>query len=998
MQRFQPQRREQEQPLDIEHLLKTRYSQLLVWGQSLTRGDVGKAQDIVQELCLYFTLKQPDLSNVENVEGYLYTSLRHIFVSSLARASREASQVTSLADFDSFDFAMASRHRGDPLERQNHLRRICNFTIWRKETSKTASYFILHFFHGYSRHETAQLACLPISAIYNKIRIARAEIKSHLEDAGKLRIASRDLPPPAPRSWTVVSAPDLFQELRNAILSARQRGCIPEQQLLAFYNGGKSEPIPCALLSHIVSCERCLALIDQHFQRPGLDDREPLDSTGSSGNTAAESVGKLGSPEHAFEVIQRRRKQVFEHRPNTLSIAHNGKIVASHDVVSSRSTLSARIAHPERDHFIEVFSEQDVRLALLSIDDMPPSGPGSLKQRIHLSDSRWLELLVTFDGLGLDSQVTYYDEALAGKSALASVDEADAEFVGPIAIPHGGTEAAAQKDGLTPGRRIGRLLQALTPSPAFAWALLLLLSFGAAGYLLLRNQSLPLDAAAVLDRSIEVETAASQGTTEHQLLRIEEMTADGLIKQRGTVELWKDGDGSRSIHRLYDMQHRLVAAKWHNKRGTHSHVEESLNRSSDQKELLNSDIWQQELSAVEFRRLGGQETFAATANGYELKSVLPAHGRSHLTSATLVLDRNFRPLQQILEVHSNKRNLRLRFTQISLVRSASTSVPDSEFDPADFGSGSPAELHPSRSSVSGRDGGSARQLTELHIATLYQLYALGADVGQPIEVAKTSDGHLRISGSVSNPALRKQIVKSLKGLENSDLLDLQLSDSTNAAGHKANQLRSSNTVIYEVGAARPPIDPSLRAYLSSKNIPEEKLVSSVEQYSGHVLLLSQHALQDAYALHRLGSVFSASDMGSFNPASQRRWTEMVVRHSADLNSELDNLSQQVLPLDSEFHNPSSPQEESIENAEQFFHATDEILARMQEVNRTLGILFTANAAPALQATPHSLLDKALSAMPLRQASEIRRFASKLNASLKAQSGSSASGENIGVAP
>lgn len=163
MQRLEPQRRKQAQPVDavdIERLLKARYSQPQIWAQSLTRGDVAKAQDIVQEFCLYFTLKRPDLSNVENVEGYLYTCLRHICLSNLARASREASHFISIADFDSFDFAVASRRSGDPLERQNDLRHICNFAIWRKEKSKTARYFILHFFHGYSRQETAELACL----------------------------------------------------------------------------------------------------------------------------------------------------------------------------------------------------------------------------------------------------------------------------------------------------------------------------------------------------------------------------------------------------------------------------------------------------------------------------------------------------------------------------------------------------------------------------------------------------------------------------------------------------------------------------------------------------------------------------------------------------------------------------------------------------------------------------------------------------------------------
>src|SRR5580698_3563584 len=173
---------------ETEQLLVSSYSQLTRWAAVLTRGDVTRAQDIVQELCLYFTLTKPDLSDVSNLDGYLYTCLRHIYLSGLARSSREAQRFVSIADFDSFDFAIAAKQSGDLLERQNDLRRICNYAIWRKQSSKSASYFILHFFHGYARREIAEVACLPISAIYNKLKAARDEIKTSISEQHRLRI------------------------------------------------------------------------------------------------------------------------------------------------------------------------------------------------------------------------------------------------------------------------------------------------------------------------------------------------------------------------------------------------------------------------------------------------------------------------------------------------------------------------------------------------------------------------------------------------------------------------------------------------------------------------------------------------------------------------------------------------------------------------------------------------------------------------------------------
>src|ERR1700761_8026129 len=121
-------------PPPVDQLLASRYGQLLQWGAVLTRGDAGRTEEIVQELCLYFTLTQPDLSAVANLDGYLYTSLRHIYLSALARSSREALRFVSIAEFDSFDSAMRGNAAADPLEKQNDLRRICNYSVWRKES------------------------------------------------------------------------------------------------------------------------------------------------------------------------------------------------------------------------------------------------------------------------------------------------------------------------------------------------------------------------------------------------------------------------------------------------------------------------------------------------------------------------------------------------------------------------------------------------------------------------------------------------------------------------------------------------------------------------------------------------------------------------------------------------------------------------------------------------------------------------------------------------
>src|ERR1700733_8954379 len=423
-------------PTPVDQLLASRYGQLLQWGAVLTRGDAGKTEEIVQELCLYFTLTQPDLTTVVNLDGYLYTSLRHIYLSALARSSREALRFVSMAEFDSFDSALKGNASADPLQKQNDLRRICNYTVWRKEVSKSASYFILHFFHGYARREIAELACLPIAAIYNKLKVARSEVASYLEEPGKLRIVNRDLPPQPRLSWSLLSAPELFNELRKSILQARAGDCLQAEQLLAHYRAAAPKPLSCSLLAHIVSCERCLSIIDRHFRRPTLQDREPLDCFGSSADGSSSTDGSSGISNKAQKemlAVRRRWDKVHEHRPRTLSIAVNGHIIAFHDVLAEHSKLSARIERPGDVEFVEVFSEQDVRFALLSIGELPPEGAPVRTQRVELSDDRWLELSLAFDGQGLNGQVAYFDPALA---SMAMEEEREEPSAREATAPH----------------------------------------------------------------------------------------------------------------------------------------------------------------------------------------------------------------------------------------------------------------------------------------------------------------------------------------------------------------------------------------------------------------------------------------------------------------------------------------------------------------------------------------------------------------------------------
>lgn len=966
-------------------LTESRYLQMLQWAVSLTRGDESLAVEIVQDLCLQLTLSSPDFDQIANLDGYLYTCLRHLYVSRLTRASREAVRFVSIEDCDSIQFALDNGHLPDSVEIQNQLRRICSYSLWRREASKSFACFILHFFHGYFHREIADLACLPMAAIYNKLKAARAEIKSHLREPEKLQFLNRSVPPDPRLSWTTIPSAALFRELREMVLASRVGSCLPEPELLSWYRSPSRGPIPCVLLAHIVSCERCLDVVDRQFQRPGLQDRDALD--GYDRALRAE-VHKGASTVRAMPgSIERRRRRLYEHRPLTLSLAVNGRVVASHNVQGETSVLSARIERPERAQFVEVFSEQDVRLAMLPVHELPPQGSHMRVCHVTLSEERDLELRVAFDGLGLNSELVYRDPALAAQ-------ELEEEFEQPAVCDPAEEEPVA--DALSAPQqepsRSPRWLNWLLPSSAPAWALAIFCLMITAGWIAWRIATRPLSPDAILQRSIESEAAALKGNAEHEEFLFEQLNDDGHVMARGTVDVWKDGSRGRMIRRLYDVEHHLVAATWRLRDGTEgSYMAKSgPGASRADRELAGNGVWSQDVSSEAFRSLAAKSVRGgATADGYELKATVHDARRPQVVAATLILDRRFRPIDATLRMRAGAECAEVRYRQIAFASQPASAVPDSVFDPGDLENGSfrgRSSLEPQRNPFAGTDAESA----QLELAVLYQLFVLHADADEPIEIARTPGHRIRVDGSVADDATRRAIMNALSDVPGHEALDVHVLAPGQQywAGHRTESTGEPITV-YSAVQSGIPADAALRRYLAAKGKPAAQMDAAVAALEHNALDHAQHALQQAYALNRLGNAFNAEELRALPADARREWAAMVAGHAQSLQAELLALEQPLLGLAP--HGGSTalaaPNVNVIGDPESFARATTRMLSQAQSMNRQFSDAFTSavdgNGAQNPDAhNPDALLAAAVASIPLPQAQALSAFASRLNGDSK----------------
>ena len=130
-----------------------------------------------------------------------------------------------------------------------------------------------------------------------------------------------------------------------------------------------------------------------------------------------------------------------------------------------------------------------------------------------------------------------------------------------------------------------------------------------------------------------------------------------------------------------------------------------------------------------------------------------------------MLDPNLHPIRQVMRVRAGGEVRELRFIQADYERRPSGSVPDATFAPESDPMPSARRGRPTSAGRARNLGGDVKaQQAELEIGVLYQLHTLGADTAVPIEVLRSSDGRVQVSGTVPTDALRDQIARQLSGL------------------------------------------------------------------------------------------------------------------------------------------------------------------------------------------------------------------------------------------
>jgi RNA polymerase sigma factor (sigma-70 family) len=886
-----------------EKIFLEHYDWLLRSALTFTRGSRSRAEDLVHDLFVQFQLKLKSLEEVDDLRAYLYGMLRNLYASQLRRASRHAIQQLSILDHDSVSIGLRAHDFSDRLETLSVLTRACEFVCHRKETTLTASIFILRYFHGYYPDEIATLLGASRDTVDKWLSRGRAEAKKYLAEPYPIPVVVEKTEPRP--SQKANSSLDFFARLRGMIFASRTTPCDSVRR------GKKQGPLSLSLqipapstqeLAHLASCAACLNKRSRQHGLPGLeartfdepyqreDRREP--PAGGSGTSTFIPTPKK-SRANKLRKGYARTRELIQHYPTELSIAVDGQIRTSHVISSSASLLNLTVDAKERVEFVEILSEQGVRFLMLDRSDLETV---TLRRYdIALSDGRLLEVEIVPDVPGPCIQVSYRDPHLAPTS------ERTTEPARP--------EIFASRGRLTLWLALRAWFSGLPGSVRiFAMLAVPICAVLALSLIFWKRPETRLLPGDVLQQTIKHEQALPVNAAAHSVFTYQETDASGHLQLSGEVESWRQAVPRRLALRLYDAHHALVGGFVQDLRGS-AEYSDGAGSKKQGKQSEYAQTWRDVPSAERFASLLSPSVAPeVTESGDQYRiEVRAPHARPEIVDAVLVVNRrDLRAVEADYDTRDAAGVHHVRLREVSYeVRSADG------FDHGVFDVGRDFDTSSRHSRITSEHlDKTVPNTASLELQVLTDLMQAGANAGEQVEVHRDRlSGMVEVRGVVDTPERKAALLQAVAPLVGNPYLRIALRSSdelpqpslAKPSKRKRSPLSASPSPAiemdtYQAASSTIPADAAIRAYLKTKGTSGEQLDNAVRSFASEACARSLEAQQRAYRLAQLSAEFSPADLAQLDPASRLRWLVLVDNYSEALDSDLRALRNHLQPV------------------------------------------------------------------------------------------------------
>ena len=906
----------------IEH-----YDWLMRWAVHLSQ-DPARAEDLVQEVFANFAIAHTDLSAVQNVRGYLYTTMRNIHVSEVRLAGRSHNQARSIVEYSVAEAALAATDPYTIFYTQDQLRRVCHYACLRKQSSRTGSVLIMRYFHGYLASEIAQVVGGTCESVRQNLKFARNEARLFLEDPGALKFIEKPPAVSAPAPDTVCPSDRLLAELRRTIFDSCEGECRGPEFIRKLY----AERLICSadnsLLAHLVSCPICLDIANDKLGLPLLAERHPADTLGPhndwrdgtrgprglGGNGGHVSSRRRAGPKSAkasdsfMSQCRRRATELFEHYPGELCVSVNGHVLGSQTVNSQVSRLKLDVTIAEAFNFVEVLSEERVRLLVMTVQP-PPDGEPVQTHRNALSEGRSLEVAF-HQGHPWPMVEVVYEEpnfgtdlepAFVPRLVEAPVPESadlKAAYVVKAKALFGSLSLLRRPFWLQP-----QFITAIVSLVLIATLLTFRFGFGPA-----------VTATSLLERAGAAESLpVPTGVAVHRVLELEQRRrGSGELVSKSRIEIWRDGANDLTVRRVYDSNGQLLAGVLEQgtadgralsriyRKGNGQQIETGV--PDPLRAIRAEELWRLQPSAREYATLLHHPQLARvaeTADSYVIAYDTSNAGTpsERLLYASLTLTKSdLHPIAQTFVVNDGRETYEYRLQEVSIDRPEIRSVSPAVFElEAEFVSARPAVKATSKTERAELSSGTPAVASivtpaELEINVAYALDQFRTRFGDQLTLTKTPAGRLEIRGVVDSDETRSEILNALATvIDNPAAVRVQIETTAEVLARE--QPRTDRVIVREVAGSEQaiPLYTELRQYFSAQVQTDEHLDQLVREFAARVVSRSRRAVGHSLELKQLSSRFSANELAQLTPSARTRWASLVRNHAEALRRELTTL-------------------------------------------------------------------------------------------------------------
>ena len=650
---------------------------------------------------------------------------------------------------------------------------------------------------------------------------------------------------------------------------------------------------------------------------------------------------------------RRRATELFEHHPRELCVSVNGHVLGSQAVNSRTSRLRLDVTLTEPLNFIEVMGDERTRLLVMTIDP-PPHGEPTQDRRIWLSEGRYIEASFRHGHPWPLLEVVYHNPNFLAESQVSpsAVEGMWNAANGPSDLPVEVERLTGlERLNFARGRqevvshlkhtRLFHLLHRVSAisgprwtSPVFITAILSIFIIGA--LLFVRLNLTPTVSAANL---IKLATTAEQtinGDAEravHRVIDLEERAqAGGELIARRRIEIWRDSGRDLSVRRVYDETGRIIAGEWETGSQTKGIASRTIYHRGDvpqiepwarnpQTAIRKLELWQLEPSAKVFAELVGNADTARVSEDSSVYVVSYVAGQvasdGLLLQATLTLRKaDLYAVEQTLVAQRGTETRHYRFIETKFERPSIRTVAPTVFEPDAelISEGVKAEgagtKHKGDSLVPPplNAHSSVAATPELELKVLYILDPFRARFGDQINLVRTPDGALAVTGVVETKEIRKEIQAALSPVHDNPALTVQIQTVAEALARQ--QQGSPARVIsreFTGSDHAMPAYAELHRYFSHKlttggekqsgGSPEDDRVDhAIRSFAARVVGRSRRVLSHAIELRQLKQRFSGPQLSVLTPDAKARWHSLLKNHADALRRESSALHEDLAPI------------------------------------------------------------------------------------------------------